>query len=318
MPGPNNIDPYAVLGLSPKADDVVIRAAWKALMRKYHPDASTAPDAAEQAARINAAFKLLITPEARAAYDRSRNPPPSAPVPRPRPATAWKAAAPRTGFAAKTAKWRLRRRRRDLAIAAFVVTLAGGLAFYVARNDLPFPAPVQRLVDGIITNPTVAQARDNARRLLGLDAPIVAATTSGTPAGRNGPPPDIDEAAITATVEQFAALAAQDSAAAVVEGRKCAGAQQASGWAALDGCTAIDIAGLASAKGMFTAPDPGAAYFEQAALTLPERYASVSSDAALVAARIDRIRALVLATMLDKFEARVGEQPPSARLPTGE
>src|SRR6218665_3798682 len=89
MPGLDDIDAYEVLGVSPRADDVVIRAAWKALIRKYHPDSSTSPDAADRAARINAAFKLLVTPDARAAYDRRRAAPPVAPprpAPRPKPA----------------------------------------------------------------------------------------------------------------------------------------------------------------------------------------------------------------------------------------
>ena len=31
-------DYYAMLGVTPDADQAVIRAAWKALLRKYHPD----------------------------------------------------------------------------------------------------------------------------------------------------------------------------------------------------------------------------------------------------------------------------------------
>lgn len=68
------MDPYTVLGLSPAADDVVIHAAWKALLRKYHPDASSDARSAARACEINEAFALLGTPESRAAYDQTLRP----------------------------------------------------------------------------------------------------------------------------------------------------------------------------------------------------------------------------------------------------
>jgi tetratricopeptide (TPR) repeat protein len=64
-------DPYRELGLSPEAasEPELIRAAFKALARKYHPDAS--PNAAEKAAaeekmrRLNEAQRLLLSGEYR-------------------------------------------------------------------------------------------------------------------------------------------------------------------------------------------------------------------------------------------------------------
>lgn len=60
---------YSTLGVSPISDDVVVQAAYKALMRKYHPDTSKAADADERAKAINAAFYVLGDAARRASYD---------------------------------------------------------------------------------------------------------------------------------------------------------------------------------------------------------------------------------------------------------
>jgi curved DNA-binding protein CbpA len=61
---------YKTLGVSPDSEDVVIIAAYKALMRKYHPDKSSDSQATSKAAEINEAYAILGDPEKRAAYDR--------------------------------------------------------------------------------------------------------------------------------------------------------------------------------------------------------------------------------------------------------
>jgi hypothetical protein len=65
-------DYYADLGVSPESDDVVIRAAFKALMLKYHPDTNKAEGATKRAGEINAAWAVLGDQAKRAAYDRQR------------------------------------------------------------------------------------------------------------------------------------------------------------------------------------------------------------------------------------------------------
>ncbi len=65
-------DHYATLGLSPTAEDVVIRAAYRALIRRYHPDGNASTPAAARSRAINAAYAVLIDPEKRAEYDRIR------------------------------------------------------------------------------------------------------------------------------------------------------------------------------------------------------------------------------------------------------
>jgi hypothetical protein len=62
-------DHYKTLGLLPGAEDAVIRAAYRALMRIYHPDANSTPEAQERAKAIAAAYAVLGDPAARAEYD---------------------------------------------------------------------------------------------------------------------------------------------------------------------------------------------------------------------------------------------------------
>ena len=57
--GASQSDYYAVLGLSPVSYDVVICAAFKALMLKYQPDTNKSADATQRAAAINSACRLL-------------------------------------------------------------------------------------------------------------------------------------------------------------------------------------------------------------------------------------------------------------------
>ena len=62
-------DHYAILGVTPASEDVVIRAAYHALMRRYHPDADPSAEAAERSRAINEAYAVLRDPEKRARYD---------------------------------------------------------------------------------------------------------------------------------------------------------------------------------------------------------------------------------------------------------
>ena len=62
---------YDVLGVAPEAEPVVIDAAYKALMKKYHPDhAEESAPASRSAAEINEAFAVLKDAERRSEYDR--------------------------------------------------------------------------------------------------------------------------------------------------------------------------------------------------------------------------------------------------------
>jgi curved DNA-binding protein CbpA len=60
---------YSLLQVLPTADPAVIEAAYKALMKKHHPDLHGGADAARRAAEISHAFNVLRDPERRADYD---------------------------------------------------------------------------------------------------------------------------------------------------------------------------------------------------------------------------------------------------------
>jgi len=65
-------DYYAVLGVPSTASRDTIHAAWKALLRQYHPDANHGVDVSARAKEINEAYAVLGKKEARAAYDRAQ------------------------------------------------------------------------------------------------------------------------------------------------------------------------------------------------------------------------------------------------------
>jgi DnaJ-class molecular chaperone len=65
-------DAYKVLQVDPQADDVVIRAAYRALAALYHPDRDPSGQATRRMTELNAAFARLRTSEQRRAYDRTR------------------------------------------------------------------------------------------------------------------------------------------------------------------------------------------------------------------------------------------------------
>lgn len=70
---------YMVLQVTENALPEVIEAAWKALMKKYHPDANPGVDP-RVAQAVNAAHDILSNPEMRQRYDvwlaAQRNPEP--------------------------------------------------------------------------------------------------------------------------------------------------------------------------------------------------------------------------------------------------
>jgi curved DNA-binding protein CbpA len=64
-------DPYKVLQIDPDAEPEVVRAAYRALALKYHPDVRTGSQ--ERMAALNQAWGILRNAAARAAYDKARS-----------------------------------------------------------------------------------------------------------------------------------------------------------------------------------------------------------------------------------------------------
>lgn len=66
-------DYYAILGVVPVAEDIVIKAAYKALAQRYHPDRNPgSSEAAAKMAEINQAYRILSDSVQRKAYDKAR------------------------------------------------------------------------------------------------------------------------------------------------------------------------------------------------------------------------------------------------------
>lgn len=65
-------DYYAILGAKPDATHDQLRAVYRRLIRKYHPDVSKEADAEEKTKEVNEAWEALKDPERRKAYDQLR------------------------------------------------------------------------------------------------------------------------------------------------------------------------------------------------------------------------------------------------------
>lgn len=67
-------DYYLILGVLPDAEEVVIKAAHKALVQRYHPDRfkGSVEEAQRRIQDLNEAYEVLSNPVKRADYDRQR------------------------------------------------------------------------------------------------------------------------------------------------------------------------------------------------------------------------------------------------------
>lgn len=72
----NSSDLYAVLGVLPGAEDIVITAAYRALAQRYHPDRwlGNPTEAHQRMCEINEAYRVLGDKVLRSEYDKNRPP----------------------------------------------------------------------------------------------------------------------------------------------------------------------------------------------------------------------------------------------------
>ena len=71
----DELDPYRVLGVASTASLLDIARARRRLAKRHHPDLVAGDAAADEMARINAAWELLADPDARAAWDAAADRP---------------------------------------------------------------------------------------------------------------------------------------------------------------------------------------------------------------------------------------------------
>ena len=67
-------NPYKVLQVDPSAEQEVIEAAYRRLVRKYHPDVNAAPEAGARMKELIEAYAVIRDPGRRAEFDRRRAP----------------------------------------------------------------------------------------------------------------------------------------------------------------------------------------------------------------------------------------------------
>jgi len=65
-------DFYRTLRVSPRADEATIKAAYRRLARRVHPDVNPGYGATERMKALNEAYAVLRDPVRRQAYDRER------------------------------------------------------------------------------------------------------------------------------------------------------------------------------------------------------------------------------------------------------
>ena len=75
MPSPVSPDPYIVLGVSRNAAQSEVRSAFRALVRRYHPDTRAPSETSDAELRmVLAAYRILRDPTSRTTYDLAHPP----------------------------------------------------------------------------------------------------------------------------------------------------------------------------------------------------------------------------------------------------
>jgi hypothetical protein len=234
------MDFYQILGVAPDSEEVVIHAAFKALMRKYHPDTSGNAAHLAKVQAINEAYAVLRDSLKRQAYDQRLGagagtaPPPPPPPPPPsqpfkRSPTGPQATAPATKGTGAL---------RAIVVAGVVILIA------IAKGaNMQTPA-ADGTADAVEAMPEETMASDPMAALQGA-WPSSAATTADE-ANRTlpaqAPPVSFDD--IEVAVNAFdGTLSRSGLMGAVASSKNCRKKlDEAPTWLAADQCAAFDHA----------------------------------------------------------------------------
>ncbi|UYY59869.1 J domain-containing protein [Sphingomonas sp. S2-65] len=309
-------DYYAVLGVSPMSDEVVIRAAFKALMLKYHPDTNKNADATQRAAAINEAFGVLGDSQRRAAYDASRAqgarssappPPPPPPPSSPPPSPSEEPARPQTVVAAPHQISWLARLGGIAAVALVIGVVKVGLReatrpssstpAYASASDSMAVTGMDTMTDNMVAVDQATSASEP-----GLDimmANMASDTTSqsslinATTAFTYQAPTNIDFKVIEGAAGAFAKVLNRGGIiGARAWSQNCHDdAEKTPSWTAADRCAAFDYAARYIDAGMVKAADirPNA-YFAFQAENQADSYKIVGGQPYTVGERLRRIQ----------------------------
>jgi len=293
-------DHYATLGVSPTSDDVAVRAAFRALMRQWHPDTNSAPDAHRRAAEINAAFHVLGNARRRALYDAQRSPPgqgAAAPPPPPPPFTPGRAGGPVPRKTVKRASPDAWIKRGLLVVGAgLVLTLVMEFAEQPRASQAamlaggPGPSEGEAGSDEMPQWTAAERSRESAEvtralaSVVSMDVELPAAPAS----------PRVGEiGTAAATVETI--LHRSGYAGARLWSQTCHYAVRAEpSWAAADRCAAFDFAAHAIDRGTIEAVGGAAnSYFAYQAGNQAAHYRQLSDVPAALVDRLGQIQRAV-------------------------
>jgi curved DNA-binding protein CbpA len=299
-------DYYAVLGIAPGSDEVVVRAAYKALMLKYHPDTSKASGASAKAAAINEAFSVLGDSQRRASYDaiRAARAPsggagkPSAASERstnssPPPPGAGSGTASDSGGSSET--------KRSyfglIAVAIFLVLL---LAISLGHTDSNSSA-----LTSTDTNTANATADET---LMGNDVTSVYGPPPIASVVTNGEPPPLQFKDIEAAANQFDRIFARGGmVGAKAYSDSChKAASKSADWSKHDFCAGFDIAAryVDQSETKNTGYPPNA-YFLFITNNAADQYVPLSSSTYGLGERLQSIKETVEPAVTDAIETRV-------------
>jgi hypothetical protein len=319
-------DYYAILGVAPGSEDIVIQAAYRALMRRYHPDKNPSKEAQRKTVEINAAYAILGDANQRAAYDarrtaeaarassskteQSSTPPPPPPPPGGNASYAGKSAVAASGTG----------NRGGLIFASILtVCIVGGLVLS-ASNSSDVANNTMNVDENLTT--TDMNATDMNASAIDVNA-VDANLTVVEPADLSKQPQtalsyDTIEAAANRVAKM---ITTKGISGARAYSEKCHKAVQASpSWNGADDCAAFDYAAAYIDDAVSTqAGWPKNGYFEFQNTNEPDDYAAVGAPTYVTSDRLSKIRAAAQSAAADAFRYEVARMkasepppPPSA------